>query len=290
MATKIKARRYISSRFIELLAARHSKDVFVPECKDGPTQSVSNYLRMDAWVMNKSWANPCVTGYEIKVSRSDFIGDNKWPAYLPLCNQFYFVAPKGLIDPSELSPDAGLLQVAGDGSGTRLLTKKKAPYRQVAIPEDIYRYVLMCRVKVAPEDPLQTPQQIWRNWLERKKEDRYLGYEVSKAIREKAQEIERENSNLKAQMQTYDSLLRLLETFGVSPDSWGAYRDLQSRLEAARKVFDPPLLNAMRSVQRNLEAALVEADRLEAEASPEMSLGIQNVESLDVFGSESNLT
>lgn len=228
--------------------------------------------------MAKSWANPCVTGYEVKVSRADFIGDNKWPGYLPLCNQFYFVAPKGIIDPTELSPDAGLLQVAGDGSGTRLITKKKAPYRQVVIPEDVYRYILMCRVIVGPEAPLQTAQEIWRTWLERKQEDRRLGYEVSKAIREKATEIDRENERLKAKMETYDELLRILESYGVSLDSWGASRNLHDKLQAERKVFNPELVGTMRSAFRSLESALAEIDRIEAEALNKLSSEITNEE------------
>lgn len=73
-----KPRNYNSSAIVALLAARHVNDVFIPECKDGPTQSGS-HLRMDAWAMNKSWAHPCAIGYEVKVTRADFIGDNKWP-------------------------------------------------------------------------------------------------------------------------------------------------------------------------------------------------------------------
>src|SRR5690242_5105664 len=106
----------------KLLAAKHAEDVLVPECKDGPTQGGS-HRRMDAWVMSKSWANPCVTGYEIKVSRSDFLGDEKWRTYLPLCNEFYFVAPSGIIEPDELPPEAGLLCVSS--TGTVLFRKKK---------------------------------------------------------------------------------------------------------------------------------------------------------------------
>jgi len=54
---------------IKALQIKHSDCVFVPECKDGPTQSVSNFLRMDAWVMVKSWSHPRMIGYEVKVSR-----------------------------------------------------------------------------------------------------------------------------------------------------------------------------------------------------------------------------
>lgn len=256
-----KKRTYSADGIKGLLAVKHSGDVFVPECKDGPTH-YSNHVRLDAWVMNRSWANACVTGYEVKVSRSDFVSDNKWMSYLPLCNQFYFVAPPGVIDPAELSPDCGLMVVAGEGSGTRLLTKKKAPYRQVEIPEAIYRYILMCRVKVQDPEPTQTAQETWGKWLARKNEDRRLGYEVSKAIREKSLEIERENQRLTTRHQTYDSLLALLATLGISPDAWSPQRDLQERIEAQAQVFDPELVGNLKSAHRTLESALLAIDKL----------------------------
>lgn len=187
-----------SDAIVKLLATRHSKDVFVPECKDGPTHYVS-HMRLDAWTMNKSWAHPCATGYEIKVSRSDFLQDNKWHGYLPLCNQFYFVAPKGLIDVSELAPEAGLLAVIGKGHGTRLLTQKKAPHRDIELPEAIYRYILMCRVSVTEETfqmDVQERGDAWRRWLKEKKENQRLGWQVSRRIRERATEIEIENARL----------------------------------------------------------------------------------------------
>ena len=57
-----------ASDIIKLLEQRHSKDLFVPECKDGPTGSHGMHVRLDAWVMPKSWANPALRGYEVKIT------------------------------------------------------------------------------------------------------------------------------------------------------------------------------------------------------------------------------
>src|SRR5262245_37558363 len=86
-----------------MLSQRHLGDVFVPECKTGSTGE--GLLKLDAWAMKKSWADPLTWGYEIKVSRSDFTGDQKWHNYLRYCSEFYFVAPLGLIDVDELPPE-----------------------------------------------------------------------------------------------------------------------------------------------------------------------------------------
>jgi hypothetical protein len=86
---------------VDLLAEKHSSDVFIRECKDGP--SVNNsHCRLDAWAMKRSWSSPCTYGYEVKVSRQDFLKDDKWRNYLPYCNEFYFAATKGLIQLEEL--------------------------------------------------------------------------------------------------------------------------------------------------------------------------------------------
>lgn len=132
-----------SRDIIQLLKNRHREDVFVPECKNGSTH-FGHHIRLDAWAMRKSWANAATFGYEIKVSRKDFLSDDKWTGYLDYCDMFYFVCPHGMIQPEELSESAGLLWVFKQGSGLRL--KKKAPHRSVVIPEDFYRYLLMCRV------------------------------------------------------------------------------------------------------------------------------------------------
>ena len=252
---------------LRLLENRHFKDVFVSECKDGPTQSVSSYLRMDGWSMARSWANPLVCAYEIKVSRSDFIADNKWPGYLPYCNQFYCVTPKNLIDLSEIPEQAGLLVAVGQGAGGRLITQKKAPYRDVVIPESSFRYVLMCRAQIT-DDPEPIPKQDhWREWLGRKAEDQKLGHEVAKRIRERATELEIENTRLRRAMQNYDSIKVTLTQLGFGdnyiPDSWS----FEQRMTKHRSVFTPELVRELRSARNVLEAALNRIQAIEAQGS-----------------------
>ena len=157
--------RMSADAIVSLLSVRHSEDVFVSECKDGPSQG-SGHLRMDAWAMRKSWNNPTTYGYEVKISRSDFVGDDKWNLYLPLCSDFYFVCPSGLIQPGELGPEAGLIYVSA--TGTKLFLKKKAQRRDVKIPEDLFRYVLMCRAKITREYDRPVARDQWKDWLKEK--------------------------------------------------------------------------------------------------------------------------
>ncbi len=137
---------------LQALKNRHWKDVFISECKTGPTWFNHNLRKLDAWVMPRSYTNFTTIGYEIKISKSDFKRDCKWLEYLPYCHQFYFVCPWGLIQPDEVNGDAGLCWVSKNGK--RIYIKKRAAYRDIEIPMDILIHVLMSRVVVMRPDEL----------------------------------------------------------------------------------------------------------------------------------------
>jgi len=205
---------------VRLLEQRHANDVFVPECKDGPSENTS-HLRLDAWVMKRSWAKPCVWGYEIKVSRSDFLGDDKWHGYLPLCNEFYFVAPSGVIKPGELPEEAGLLLVTS--TARRLWTKKKAPYRDIEIDTNIFRYVLISRA-VITSDSVYTEEQsgvdYWRRWLAQSAQKREIGWRVSRALSERyhreVTEVQARQRYLEKKLGRLEGVERLLRRLKIS--------------------------------------------------------------------------
>ena len=110
-------------QILDVLASKHTRDLFVPHCKTGPSW-YSRPMILDAWVMPFSWAKP-IRGYEIKVSASDFRRDRKWIGYLEYCNLFYFVCPWGVIPPGLVPEEAGLIYVTKTGSGIRYI--KSAP-------------------------------------------------------------------------------------------------------------------------------------------------------------------
>lgn len=145
-----------ASIIMSLLRCRHSRDVFVPECKNGATQYVylGGHRRIDAWAMKRSWLNFEIIGYEIKTSRADFLRDDKWREYLPMCHRFYFVVPWGLIDPREIESPAGLIYVAKTGG--RLYAKKRAVRRAIEIPVDTLIYILFSRAIIA------APNDVWK--------------------------------------------------------------------------------------------------------------------------------
>ena len=78
-------------------------------------------LKFDGLAITKSYTKPNIIGYEIKVSRNDFLQDNKWHLYLQYCNEFYFVVPKGLVKKEELPDHVGLMEDAINTAMTLLL-------------------------------------------------------------------------------------------------------------------------------------------------------------------------
>jgi len=217
-----KAVKVTAQGLLALLEVKHGSDLFVPECKDGPSWGSRGGLRMDALAMNRSWANACVWGYEIKVSRSDFLKDDKWPGYLASCNRFSFVCPSGLIKVEEVGDQAGLLWASR--TGTRLYTKKKAPFRESepGALEVLFRYILICRATIGDERFRERggDAEYWRWWIAQKKQNAEMGYRVGKRIQEvikrDIEAVGRENGRLTSEAEQYEGLKAEIEKLGLS--------------------------------------------------------------------------
>ena len=71
-------------------------------------------LRIDAILIDteKHW----IRGFEIKVSHSDFVNDEKWQLYSKFCSSLSIVCPWGLIEAKELDKPYGLLWISRNGT------------------------------------------------------------------------------------------------------------------------------------------------------------------------------
>lgn len=223
-----------SDIILKLLRSKHSEDVFVAECKDGPTASVRNHSKLDAWVMPRSWAHPHLTGYEIKVSRSDFLGDEKWRNYLGMCNYLYFATPPGLIDKNELPPEIGLIETSTGAA--RLFVKRKAQYRKIDEPSALFRYVLMCRCRIVGEIKDTGKREFWERWMEDKKVDTEFGHSVArsiaKRIREEIDLVGVKNYELEKRIEAYAPIRKLLADLKL-PETCSEWT-FQNKLTALR--------------------------------------------------------
>nr|DAM74444.1 MAG TPA: DNA repair protein MmcB-like [Caudoviricetes sp.] len=147
----VKEKKRITSTDIKVaLKEMHNSrsTYFITECKTCSTYfpDPQGLLIFDGLAITKSYTKPCIVGYEIKVSRSDFLGDNKWHLYLQYCNEFFFVVPKGLVSKDELPEGVRLIYYDPDAK-QELRTVKKAQYRKIEEPVGVYKYIIYSRLE-----------------------------------------------------------------------------------------------------------------------------------------------
>jgi hypothetical protein len=92
--------------------------------------------RFDGWAIHYYPSKRNVTRcYEIKISKNDFLNEINKPlkrrAGLRLANEFWFVAPQGLLDVKEIPPECGLMEV---DKHYQIHINIQAPFRDVMPP------------------------------------------------------------------------------------------------------------------------------------------------------------
>lgn len=147
-------------------------DFFASQVKMG---SFGNKI-LDAIAIPVSWSPRTVIGYEIKVSRSDFLNDQKYPHYMETCNLFYFVVPKGLIDKNEVPDRVGILEY----NNGRLRQTKKASYSRVEINADMLFHCIFYKLE-AYKKPKSRAEHLAD--IQAKVESRDYGHAMSEKIR-----------------------------------------------------------------------------------------------------------
>lgn len=251
-----------------IIRTHSDKFVCVPQCKTGATWGGQGLGIIDLWAMKKSYAQPLVIVYEIKTSRSDFLNDNKWHGYLDYCNEFYFVLPnKKIATPEEMPELAGLKYVSK--TGTKLYTKKKAVYRNIEIPDSIYKYILISRSSISSHDININKDKAlyWRNWLKTKELNRQLGFRISKELREtingKMEDLERTNSRLIREIEGLANIKEYLDSININYNTintWGIKTKIEERLKEIESGFSKEFIDdiekciySMNRIKKNIE-------------------------------------
>lgn len=205
------------------LSKKHNGDFFITECKSGATWA-GGFRQMDAVAIKPSWANPCVTIYEVKVSRNDFLRDSKWHEYLDYCHRFYFACPKGLIKKDEL-PDqrVGLIYINENGT---CYTAKAVPLRPVEIPASFYQYILFSRIDSERIPFYNDKAEYIEAFIENKKTATALANRFSSSLIKRLAEYEKQISEYKTinlKLDNYRAMETILERRGIS--LWGDWQD-----------------------------------------------------------------
>lgn len=246
-----------------MLASKHALDVYVPECKDGPSQTRA-HRRLDAWVMLKTWSPITTIGYEIKVDRGDWRRDNKLHDYMPLCHLLYVVAPKGVVPVEELPSGVGLIVPVGTSG--RLQTLRKAARREIELPAELMVYVLMCRTRVTREHSDDSPNdRNWRTehlraWVEAKESREKLSYLVSQKIRHAFERQQCELEEERRRNNDLEDVRKRITELGFDVTRRVSTWQVKDKLNAFNRIVDTHTLREMRSVGDKMKTL---ADTLE---------------------------
>lgn len=211
------------------LSEKHRKDFFMTEVKNGSTWMSSGLRILDAVAFNKSWANKKITGYEIKVSRSDFLNDAKYLEYLPLVHSLYFVVPNGLVKKEEVPIEVGLIYYYPETGA--LLTKRHPLPRKIEISVDFLLYIIYSKMQ-SDRYPFFNNNRVeyFKEWLAEKESYRELGHGLSQKIKAELKRLNDElaranrfNGNSRERKE-YEEIMSVLERSGMpvwtNPAEW----------------------------------------------------------------------
>lgn len=248
-----------AKQVVTALAERHWKDVFIPECNTG--SAYHGCRRIDAWAMPKSWSPWRTVAYEVKVSRGDWLKDNKWNEYKRYCHELWIACPWKLVLPEEVPAGIGLLWL---NAGGKLVAKRKA-VRHDPDPDaliSLMSYALMSRARIvenmwgANGDTAATVDD-WRAWADQRRESRYVGMRVRTAIRKQVRKrvggIVEENAQLRTRNATLERIATTLADSGLDPNL-----PIRPQLDAARGRLPSSVVRELDVVARRLRAAVDE--------------------------------
>lgn len=102
-------------------AAWSERWLYLQELRIGTGWGKDREGRIDAYALKLVGSTNTRVAYEIKTSRGDYLRELKNPrkrsAARRYAEQFYFAVPRGLVEPAELPPDAGLVEAWRDQYG-----------------------------------------------------------------------------------------------------------------------------------------------------------------------------
>lgn len=235
--------------------AANQKAYFLTECKTCSTYfpDPQGMLKFDGLSIRRSYTKPCITGYEIKVSRGDFLQDPKWHLYLQYCNEFYFVVPSGLIDKSEIPPEVGLIYYNPENKTLR--TKRKALYREIEEPVGVYKYIIYSRLETDRTPFYEQRAEYAKDYLEDKAQKRCIGTVLGSKMAKELQQCYERLENLKyteERMDLYKAIMQVLEKHNIA---WSWDKDAEKVTKSLDQALSSAYPKELEYVERHLKIA-----------------------------------
>ncbi len=242
-----------ADKILQMLQRRHQADLWITEVKDGPSTMVRT-SRMDGLAIKRSWTHPRFVGYEVKVSRSDFLRDDKWDAYLPLTHQFSFACPWDLIQPHELPDVVGLYWASADGKLKQVRKPVLRPMQE--LPTWLLYYVVISRLEPDRHPFFPSTREYITAFVEDKAERWALGSRFKTRLTQEVARLQQDNEDLRSQLtQETDHLARLeraLKAVNLPADGWNLQTELIRLRDAAAVGMDRDVLRSLQFAAQDI--------------------------------------
>ncbi|MCL8207238.1 MAG: hypothetical protein K6V97_04070 [Actinomycetia bacterium] len=244
---------------LRVLQRRHANDLWFLEVKDGATLTRA-HRRLDALAIRPSWSKPRFVGYEVKVSRHDFLRDDKWDGYVPLVHQFSFACPWGVIGREEIPEGIGLYWVKPDGTIRQVRRPVLRPMDR--LPAELLYYLVLSRLQPDRHPWWSDRREYLAAWVEDKAARHELGRRVGSKLAQQVAhlqaELDQERRARYAVESDWKAVKRVLDRHGLPTGEWAHRLDeALTRLEqAAAQGIDHTTLYQLRLAADALDRVL----------------------------------
>jgi hypothetical protein len=122
------------------------------------------------------------------------------------------------------------------------------------------------------------PAEFWRAWLMKKQDARDIGYRVSQRLRqliaEQIDTVQCENRRLVTENQQLQKAKGILGQLGVHPGSWRLEDEIQYKLQKARDVVSPEVIQLLKHAAQSIQDAVQQLDQEAEQARKGKEVGL----------------
>jgi hypothetical protein len=208
-----------SYEIVTALNKRYERDScgFFSEVPTG--HDVNGDLRLDGVNLQRSGQDLHVQGFEVKISRSDFLRDNKYHLYGQYVNALTLVCPSGMIQREEVPEHTGLMWYT---PSSRSLRYRRKPTWDMSADTQAVRNSILTRLAWHDTgsrylEHYETAQQYLDEKADWKNVGHYLGTKMAKRIEQlEYQKAGSKNEEERIKAERYDKLIRILRKHGYT--------------------------------------------------------------------------
>lgn len=191
-----------------------------------------------------------VQGFEIKVSRSDFLRDSKWNLYWDYVNTLTLVCPKGMVKPNEVPEKFGLMYYNPD---SKTLRYKRQPSINENADTSSVKDSILVRLFYGMlndgkfKDYGQKRYESAKEYIDEKNNKKDVGKMFGTKMAKRIDELEHKEVYHKYGRNTYhdafEGIVRIAYEHGIDIHEWeinddSGPEDIDRFLESVSKSFD----------------------------------------------------